>query len=78
MKGKARQESSFLPLNLSSESTSNTSLLGQTKTRVEVAPSVRPDSERAQVGDVKEAVLGRKIVSREELCVRKLCGQNLP
>lgn len=41
MKGKARQESSFLPLNLSSES--NSSLLGQTKTRVEVAPSVRQD-----------------------------------
>lgn len=34
MKGKARrQESSFLPLNLSSESSSNTSLLEQTRTK---------------------------------------------
>lgn len=33
MKGKARQESSFLPLNLSLESSSNTSLLEETKTK---------------------------------------------
>lgn len=28
------------------------------------------------MGDAKEAVLRRKFVSREELCVRRLCGQS--